>query len=387
VGSRDMRSAWRRRHGSSRAGRRVVRELRYETMSRTRTRGRMNLDTDFPVGAGGCLDASGHSVENRSALETLRRCTRPSGEPACSRRSWIAFRALPPRRRSRSAWPHTPRPRSRTGSPNINGANEVRRCRPGPWGRGDYTVNTFSHVIKYNISFSGLSSSETLAHIHGPAAVGAKRSDHVSLPLGSPISGSFATTAASGRNLLGSLTYTNIHSSNFGGGEIRGQMVPSPAIGTNFCLGDGTGAACPCSNSGAPGHGCEKLLDDRRRAPPGTRATTAPTNVVLVATGEKPTATTIFLSGKREQAGPFIFGDGLRCVAGRSRWPRRRPPAGSRVPEGAELSITARSAQLEPRSVPEPSLLHDYYRDPDPAFCANPPGGTFKRSNAVDILW
>jgi len=301
---------------------------------------------------------------------------------------WIPLRALPATLFALGLAAHVQAQITHLEAPSINQANEVPPTGSGASGRGDYTVNTFSHVIKYNISFSGLSSSEILAHIHGPAAVGANGPIMFSLPLGSPISGSFATSAAQEGNLLASLTYTNIHSSNFGGGEIRGQMVPSPAIGTNFCFGDGTGATCPCQNFGAPGHGCENSATTGGAVLAAT-GHNSPDNVVLVATGEKPTATTIFLSGNA-MAGPFVFGDGLRCVGGTLKRLASKAATGGAVayPEGAELSITARSAALGAPITPGTHRFYmTYYRDPDPTFCPNPPGGTFNGSNAVDILW
>jgi len=273
-------------------------------------------------------------------------------------------------------------------SPNMNGANEVPPTPSMGVGRGDFTVNTFTHTLKYNISFSGLTSGEILAHVHGPAPVGMNGPIIFSLPLGSPISGSFATTAAQEGDLLSSNTYDNIHTQNFGGGEIRDQMVPSPAVGTPFCFGDGSGSPCPCGNSGSAGHGC-----DNSSATGGAQLSAtghvSPDNVVLIATGEKPTATTIFLMGT-SQVAPLIFGDGLRCVGGSLKRLISKNAAGGAVayPEGAEPSITTRAAALgSPITPGQHRFFMTYYRDPDPTFCPNPPGGTFNGSNAVDILF
>lgn len=271
---------------------------------------------------------------------------------------------------------------------SIDGAQETPPVPTGATGRADCTVNVASHTLRYNISFSGLSSGEILAHIHGPAAVGAPGPIMFSLPLGSPISGSFATTAGQEGDLNGSLTYVNIHTQNFGGGEIRGQLTPAPVVGTPFCLGDGTGSPCPCGNSGAPGHGCENSSTTGGALLTAT-GHTSPDNVVLIATGEKPTATTIFLCGTTA-GGPFIFGDGLRCVAGQLKRLAAKPATGGAVafPEGGEPTISARLVTLGAPIVPGTHrFFMTYYRDPDPVFCATPPGGTFNGSNAVDILW
>jgi hypothetical protein len=305
-----------------------------------------------------------------------------------SRRPWIALRALPAVAFALGLAAQAQAQITHLEAPNMNGTNCVPPVVTGGTGRADCTLNTFSHVLKYNLSFASLSSAETAAHIHGPAAVGVNGPVMFSLPLGSPISGSFATTAAQEASLVGSLTYTNIHTVNFGGGEIRDQLVPAPPIGTAFCFGDGTGGQCPCSNTGAPGHGCENSATTGGAVLAAT-GHNSPDNVVLVATGEKPTATTIFLSGNAS-VGPFIFGDGLRCVGGSLKRLASKAATGGAVayPEGAELSITARSAALGAPITPGTHRFYmTYYRDPDPAFCPTPPGGTFNGSNAVDILW
>ncbi len=84
-------------------------------------------------------------------------------------------------------------------------------------------------------SFSNLSSTTTAAHIHGLAApgVGAGVLIGLTIPLGATsgtISGSGTLNAAGIAGMLNGLTYVNIHTSTFGGGEIRGQnlLVPEP---------------------------------------------------------------------------------------------------------------------------------------------------------------
>jgi len=110
----------------------------------------------------------------------------------------------------------------------MNGASEV----PAVPGNGTATGSlTFigSHLF-YSITYSGLSSSATAAHIHGPAdpTIGAG----VIVPLATPsgtsgtISGSATLTPQNLAYLLAGQTYLNIHTINNGGGEIRGQIWP-----------------------------------------------------------------------------------------------------------------------------------------------------------------
>lgn len=92
-------------------------------------------------------------------------------------------------------------------------------------GMYDSTTNT----IFYTIRFSGLSAPTTGAHFHSPAAPGSN--GPVVYPHGIPngvtsdtLSNSHVITAAQETALLGGLWYSNIHSSNFPGGEIRAQI-------------------------------------------------------------------------------------------------------------------------------------------------------------------
>jgi hypothetical protein len=266
---------------------------------------------------------------------------------------------------------------------SMNGANEVPPVVTGATGRADYTVNTFSHVLKYNVSFQNLSSAEILAHIHT-----ANTSVLFPLPLGTPVTGSLASTAAQEAALLTGTTYTNIHSSMHTGGEIRGTDVLAPAVGTNFCFGDGTIAPCPCGNSGAAGHGCENSATTGG-ALLNASGHTSPDNVVLIATNEKPSALSIFLQGNL-LISPTVYGDGLRCAGGQLKRLGNKNATGGAVayPEGAELPITTRSAALGDTIAPGSTRWYQvYYRDPDPVFCPVPAGSTFNISNGVEILW
>ena len=153
-----------------------------------------------------------------------------------------------------------------------------------------------------------------------------------------------------------------------------------------FCFGDGSGAACPCANSGASGRGCENSASTGG-ALLGSSGTTIPDTIVLAASGEKPTALTIFLQGTTSSPA-IAFGDGLRCVTGTLKRLYSRNASGGAIsaPQGAEPSITTRSQQLGDTIAPGTTRHYmTYYRDADPSFC--PTGGTFNGSNAVAIAW
>lgn len=116
------------------------------------------------------------------------------------------------------------------------------------------TLNDAQTELTYNIEFSGLSAAETNAHIHSDAEGGG-----IVHPLaaGSPKIGTWDTagglTGARGIDLLAGSLYINIHSSNFPGGEIRGQILPGPCLETCFDAtidGAQAGTGSPATGTG-----------------------------------------------------------------------------------------------------------------------------------------
>ena len=266
----------------------------------------------------------------------------------------------------------------------MDGSQEVPPVVTGATGRADYTVNTASHTLKYNVSFQMLSSGQTGAHIHDTTTTNII----FPLPGGSPISGSFLTNATTEGQLLAvNGTYTNIHSMAHPGGEIRGTNVVAPPLGTPSCFGDGSSGPCPCGNNGAMGRGCEHSgLNGGARLDASGHV--SPDNVVLISTAERPTAFSIFLQGNALIA-PVPFGDGLRCLTGLKRLSTKSATGGAvAYPEGAELQITVRAAALgQPNNPGDTRFYQTYFRDPDPLHCPAPMGSTFNITNMVTIVW
>ena len=158
-----------------------------------------------------------------------------------------------------------------------------------------------------------------------------------------------------------------------------------------MCFGDGSGPLpCPCANSGVAGHGCENSdgTGGSLLIPSGTASVSADT-FVLTASGERPTAISIFLQGSVEIA-PVIFGDGIRCAGGALKRLYTKNAVGGVVtgPTGAEPSVTTRSAAIgDPIPAQATRIYMVYYRDGDPAFCPMPPGNTFNSSNGLRVVW
>jgi len=170
--------------------------------------------------------------------------------------------------------------------------------------------------------------------------------------------------------------------------------VPSGGGGssiTSFCFGDGSGAPCPCANSGTVGHGCDNsIFTGGALLAAGGSASLGADTLVFNSSDERPTALTVFWQGANETSGTS-FGDGIACFSnpGLRRLYSRNAVGGVAIaPQGADLSVSARSAATgDTLSVGDTRIYHTFYRDPDPSFCPSPAGDTFNSSNGLRVVW
>jgi hypothetical protein len=110
---------------------------------------------------------------------------------------------------------------------SLSGSQEVPANSSTATGAAEVQVNQNTGRITWKVTYNGISSGATAGHIHGPAAVG--QNAGVVIPFGNnvtaqPIAGEAAVTAAQYADLAAGLYYVNIHSTQFPGGEIRGQL-------------------------------------------------------------------------------------------------------------------------------------------------------------------
>lgn len=86
--------------------------------------------------------------------------------------------------------------------------------------------------------------------------------------------------------------------------------------GSAFCFGDGTGTACPCSNSGAPGHGCANGETAGAQLSACGNASVGSGNLQLQCTGVIATQVGLYFQGDVVLNGGngHPFRDGLRCT-------------------------------------------------------------------------
>ncbi len=109
----------------------------------------------------------------------------------------------------------------------MDGAHEVpAHATPGK-GEADITLDTFTKQATINVVYSGLTGPATMAHIHGPADVGANAGIMVPLtPVTSPIKMTVTLTDEQVAAMRAGKEYVNVHTAANPGGEIRGQIVP-----------------------------------------------------------------------------------------------------------------------------------------------------------------
>ncbi|PWT79441.1 MAG: TIGR03118 family protein [Acidobacteria bacterium] len=106
---------------------------------------------------------------------------------------------------------------------NLTGAQEVPPTPSTGTGRSSVVLNATETGATVNLSFSGLTSAQTGAHIHGPADPGVNAPIIFPLPNGQVTNFAITPTAAQVADLKAGKQYVNVHTTNFLNGEIRGQ--------------------------------------------------------------------------------------------------------------------------------------------------------------------
>ena len=109
----------------------------------------------------------------------------------------------------------------------MSGTQEVPANNSAGKGMAEIQYNNNTNMLTYKVTYSGLSGPATGGHIHGPAAAGANAG--IVVPFtgnlnAQPIQGEAKITPTQFGDLAAGLWYVNIHSAQFPGGEIRGQL-------------------------------------------------------------------------------------------------------------------------------------------------------------------
>ena len=108
----------------------------------------------------------------------------------------------------------------------LSSAAEVPANASAGTGALEATFDKGTSVLRWKVTYAGLSGPATMAHFHGPAMPGANAG--VAVPFTSAASaseGSAVLTPAQIADLMAGKWYVNVHTAQNPGGEIRGQVL------------------------------------------------------------------------------------------------------------------------------------------------------------------
>jgi heme A synthase len=116
----------------------------------------------------------------------------------------------------------------------LTGAQQVPPLKVAGHGTADLTYDPSTRKLTWTITYTDLTGTATMAHIHGPAPAGKNAGVEVWLSqqgqqATSPITGEATLTPALAQQLMAGDTYINVHTHAHPGGEIRGQIIPPKA--------------------------------------------------------------------------------------------------------------------------------------------------------------
>jgi hypothetical protein len=111
----------------------------------------------------------------------------------------------------------------------LDGAQETPPTGSPATGHAEVALDTDSKTLIWTIDYKDLSGPATMAHFHGPAAMGVPAGVVVVIPGATdhPIKGSAVLTDEQENMLRDGKLYINIHSAKDPKGEIRGQVTPA----------------------------------------------------------------------------------------------------------------------------------------------------------------
>lgn len=119
----------------------------------------------------------------------------------------------------------------------LKGTSEVPPVSTAANGAATGVLNNAGTQLQLSVQFQNLTTAYTASHIHGYAGPGSNagvRFGFACVLTNSNRNGTFNgvwnLTATDATNLLAGLTYVNIHSTTFGGGELRGQLIQDQSV-------------------------------------------------------------------------------------------------------------------------------------------------------------
>lgn len=112
-------------------------------------------------------------------------------------------------------------------STQLTGMNQVPAVSTSATGIAYAVLDKNTLLLRWKLTFSGLSGPTIGAHFHGPALIGSNANSVIALktPVKTPLDGQATLTPAQAANLLAGKWYLSVETSAHPQGEIRGQMI------------------------------------------------------------------------------------------------------------------------------------------------------------------
>ena len=112
-------------------------------------------------------------------------------------------------------------------STQMTGMNQVPPVATPATGHVDAVLDKKTRLLRWKLSYTGLSGPATAIHFHGPALIGLN--SKIALPMtgavNSPLEGKATLTPAQMDDLLAGTWYVNVQTAAHPDGEIRGQII------------------------------------------------------------------------------------------------------------------------------------------------------------------
>lgn len=123
--------------------------------------------------------------------------------------------------------PRDDKPHLAAFTTRLAATNAVPPVNSPATGTVDAVLDTQTRLLRWKMTFRQLSGPATMAHFHGPAAVGANAGVALGFaaPVNSPYEGRATLTPQQAADLLAGKWYVNVHTARFPAGEVRGQMI------------------------------------------------------------------------------------------------------------------------------------------------------------------
>lgn len=165
--------------------------------------------------------------------------------------------------------------------------------------------------------------------------------------------------------------------------QLQGAEGFEPTSGTPYCVGDGTGAACPCGNNGAAGQGCANSSGGGATMSGSGSASMSNDTLAFTIAGVAGAKPGLLLRGNNQVNGGLGngVGDGLICAAGGSQRSQVQITDASGATTFSAWNGNGLGSVAN--AIGTPTYFQFWYRDP----MGGPCNTGFNFSNAWDVTY